>query len=72
MNWAAIQQAVQASAQQAQQVKMQQTTPTAVKTETLPQLVPGAISNRTLEHLTETMTRPVRAIKGGDGSKQMQ
>ena len=75
VNWATIQQAVQASALQSQQAKtsqLQQTQQTPVKTENLPQLVPGAISNRTLEHLTETMTRPVRAIKGGDGNKPMQ
>ena len=71
VNWAAIQQAVQGSTTP-QTPKA--TTPqalqaaAAIKTENFP-LVPGAISNRTLEHLTETMTRPVRAIKGGDSSK---
>ena len=60
VNWAAIQQAVTASKQQ------QQSPETAGSF-----IVPGAISNRTLEHLTESMTRPVRAIKGGDGTKSI-
>lgn len=58
LNWAALQQAVSASKTAGQQ------TPTTIDSGCF---VPGAISNRTLEHLTETMSRaPVRAIRGSD------